>query len=110
MVHGAWWSGQLPLRKRSGQIFMAMVTQSPLYENYELDAIVTVLSDAAIFNSTSSGNFRSLDDSNEQSNGRTKFEEDLLQTSIADCICPASLSCGSHLATDKACENIMKNQ
>ncbi|KAK6158145.1 hypothetical protein DH2020_005459 [Rehmannia glutinosa] len=56
--NGESWSGQLPLKKSSGQNFMAMVTQSPLYEDGKLVGIVTVSSDAAVFNNTDSGNTR----------------------------------------------------
>ncbi|KAK6137530.1 hypothetical protein DH2020_028728 [Rehmannia glutinosa] len=56
--NGESWSGQLPLKKSSGQNFMAMVTKSPLYEDGELVGIVTVSSDAAVFNNTDSGNTR----------------------------------------------------
>ncbi|GER40511.1 protein kinase family protein [Striga asiatica] len=51
---GESWSGQLLLKKRSGQSFMAMVSKSPLYEEGKLTGIITVSSDAAIFNNTSS--------------------------------------------------------
>ncbi|GFZ07051.1 PAS domain-containing protein tyrosine kinase family protein [Actinidia rufa] len=44
---GQSWSGQLPFKKRSGEIFMAIVTKSPLYEEGELVGVVTVSSDAA---------------------------------------------------------------
>lgn len=65
---GESWSGQLPLRKRSGQSFIALVTKSPLYEDGELAGIVTVSSDAAVFNKTNSGNMRTRQDNpNEQS-------------------------------------------
>ncbi|XP_041994499.1 probable serine/threonine-protein kinase drkD isoform X1 [Salvia splendens] len=65
---GESWSGQLPLRKRSGQSFIALVTLSPLYEDGEIAGIVTVSSDAAVFNKTNSGNMRTRQDSaNEQS-------------------------------------------
>ncbi|XP_042051130.1 uncharacterized protein LOC121796346 [Salvia splendens] len=68
---GESWSGQLPLRKRSGQCFIALVTQSPLYEDGELTGIVTVSSDAAVFNKTNSGNMRARqDNANEQSKFR----------------------------------------
>ncbi|KAL2238184.1 serine/threonine-protein kinase EDR1 isoform X1 [Sesamum indicum] len=59
---GESWSGQLPLRKRSGQNFMAMVTKSPLYEDSELVGIVTVSSDAAVFNYSNWGNMRAHED------------------------------------------------
>ncbi|XP_021754142.1 probable tyrosine-protein kinase DDB_G0283397 [Chenopodium quinoa] len=45
------WSGQFPFKKRSGEVFMALVTESPLYEDGELVGVVTVSSDAAVFNS-----------------------------------------------------------
>ncbi|XP_047941918.1 serine/threonine-protein kinase EDR1-like isoform X3 [Salvia hispanica] len=65
---GESWSGQLPLRKRSGQSFIALVTLSPLYEDGEIAGIVTVSSDAAVFNKTNSGNMRTRQDkANEQS-------------------------------------------
>ncbi|KAK9143500.1 hypothetical protein Syun_012900 [Stephania yunnanensis] len=47
---GQSWSGQFPLKKRSGEIFTGLVTKSPLYENGELVSIVVVSSDAAYFN------------------------------------------------------------
>ncbi|XP_056173957.1 serine/threonine-protein kinase EDR1 isoform X2 [Syzygium oleosum] len=50
---GQSWSGQFPLKKRSGEIFMAMVTKSPLYEGGELAGVITVSSDAALFNGIS---------------------------------------------------------
>ncbi|KAL1559810.1 putative serine/threonine-protein kinase drkD isoform X1 [Salvia divinorum] len=65
---GESWSGQLPLRKRSGQSFIALVTLSPLYEDGDIAGIVTVSSDAAVFNTTNSGNMRTRqDNANEQS-------------------------------------------
>ncbi|XP_042055626.1 probable serine/threonine-protein kinase SIS8 [Salvia splendens] len=68
---GESWSGQLPLRKRSGQSFIALVTQSPLYEDGELTGIVTVSSDAAVFNKANSANMRARqDNANEQSKFR----------------------------------------
>ena len=48
---GQSWSGQFPFKKRSGELFMAMVTKSPLYEDGELVGVITVSSDAAVFNS-----------------------------------------------------------
>ncbi|XP_031124800.1 probable serine/threonine-protein kinase drkA isoform X2 [Ipomoea triloba] len=53
---GKTWSGQLPCKKRSGQRFMAMVTKNPLYEDEELVGVITVSSDAALFNSITLGN------------------------------------------------------
>ncbi|CAI9759409.1 unnamed protein product [Fraxinus pennsylvanica] len=50
--NGQCWSGQFPFKKRSGQRFMAMVTKSPLYEEGEVVGIITVSSDAAVFNNT----------------------------------------------------------
>ncbi|XP_030538214.1 serine/threonine-protein kinase STY8 isoform X2 [Rhodamnia argentea] len=50
---GQSWSGQFPLKKRSGDIFMATVTKSPLYEGGELAGVITVSSDAALFNGIS---------------------------------------------------------
>ncbi|KAJ6415245.1 hypothetical protein OIU84_004102 [Salix udensis] len=53
---GQSWSGRFPFKKRSGDLFMALVTKSPLYEDGELAGIVTVSSDAAIFNTENSEN------------------------------------------------------
>lgn len=52
LTRGQSWSGQFPLKKRSGETFMAMVTRSPLYENGILVGCITVSSDAALFNIT----------------------------------------------------------
>ncbi|XP_020262573.1 RAF proto-oncogene serine/threonine-protein kinase isoform X2 [Asparagus officinalis] len=48
LSRGQKWSGRFPFRKRSGHMFMAMVTKSPLYENNELIGIITVSLDSAI--------------------------------------------------------------
>lgn len=55
---GKSWSGQLTLKKRSGQIFTAMVTKSPLYEDDQLVGIINVSSDAHIFNNMNSEHLR----------------------------------------------------
>ncbi|XVF52831.1 hypothetical protein PTKIN_Ptkin05aG0050300 [Pterospermum kingtungense] len=47
---GQTWSGQFPFKRRSGEMFMALVTKSPLYEDGQLTGIVTVSSNAAVFN------------------------------------------------------------
>lgn len=44
---GQHWSGKFPFKKRSGQMFMSLVTKSPLYENNDLVGIITVSSDNA---------------------------------------------------------------
>ncbi|KAK6263048.1 hypothetical protein QUC31_008864 [Theobroma cacao] len=51
---GKSWSGQFPLKRRSGEMFMALVSKSPLYEDGQLTGIITVSSDAAIFNGINS--------------------------------------------------------
>ncbi|XP_072963419.1 uncharacterized protein [Typha angustifolia] len=45
---GLSWSGQFQFRKRTGEIFMAMVTHSPLHEDVGLIGVITVSSDAAM--------------------------------------------------------------
>lgn len=61
------WSGQFPYKKRSGEIFMAIMTKSPLYENGELAGFITVSSDAALFNSIGSDqNLRTCDEDRHQ--------------------------------------------
>ncbi|KAF3448501.1 hypothetical protein FNV43_RR09214 [Rhamnella rubrinervis] len=50
LIRGQSWSGQFPLKKRSGETFMALVTKSLLYENGILVGYITVSSDAALFN------------------------------------------------------------
>ena len=59
---GQSWSGQFPFKKRSGEIFMARVTKSPLYEDGELASFITVSSDAAAYNSIGSFNLRTHQD------------------------------------------------
>ncbi|XP_027361564.1 probable serine/threonine-protein kinase DDB_G0271682 [Abrus precatorius] len=58
LATGVPWSGQFPFKKRSGEVFMAMVTKTPLYEDGELVGVITVSSDAAILNSRNSENRR----------------------------------------------------
>lgn len=68
IINGESWSGQLPIRRRSGRSLIALVTESPLYEDGVLAGIVTVSSDAAVFNKTNSGFQRTRqDNANEQS-------------------------------------------
>ncbi|KAK8578806.1 hypothetical protein V6N12_069150 [Hibiscus sabdariffa] len=52
LISGQSWSGQFPFKRKSGEIFMALVTKSPLYEDGRLTGLVTVSSDAAIFNAS----------------------------------------------------------
>lgn len=59
---GLSWSGQFPLKKRSGEIFVAMVTKTPLYENNELVGIITVSNDAALFNRLQAENMKTFKD------------------------------------------------
>ncbi|KAL1201635.1 putative serine/threonine-protein kinase SIS8 [Cardamine amara subsp. amara] len=47
---GETWTGQFPFQKKTGELFMALVTKSPVYENGELVGVVTVSSDATLFN------------------------------------------------------------
>lgn len=58
LCQGTSWSGQFPFKKKSGEIFMALVTKSPLYEDGELVGIITVSSDGAVFNRTNPGHPR----------------------------------------------------
>ncbi|XP_022893952.1 serine/threonine-protein kinase CTR1-like [Olea europaea var. sylvestris] len=62
LQNGQCWSGQFPFKKKSGQRFMAMVTKSPLYEEGEVVGIISVSSDAAVFNNTNSENLRTNQD------------------------------------------------
>ncbi|KAK9277578.1 hypothetical protein L1049_007123 [Liquidambar formosana] len=59
---GQSWSGQFPFKKRSGEIFMAIVTKSPLYEDGKLVGAITVSSDAALFNNIYSEKLRTYQD------------------------------------------------
>ncbi|TYI91169.1 hypothetical protein E1A91_D03G173100v1 [Gossypium mustelinum] len=56
LISGQSWSGQFPFKRRSGEIFMALVSKSPLYEDGQLTGVVTVSSDAAIYNGLNSEN------------------------------------------------------
>lgn len=47
---GETWSGQFSFRKRSGELFMAMVTANPLYEDGVCIGVITVSSDASMPN------------------------------------------------------------
>ncbi|XP_059072692.1 uncharacterized protein LOC131066764 isoform X8 [Cryptomeria japonica] len=46
---GLSWAGLFPLKKKSGGIFTAMVTDTPLYENGVVVGVITVSSDAFVF-------------------------------------------------------------
>ena len=62
LTNGQSWSGQFPLKKRSGEIFMAIVTKSPLYEDGDFVGVITVSSDAALFINITSQNLRTCGD------------------------------------------------
>ena len=49
LSYGQSWSGQFPFKRRSGEMFMALVSKSPFYEDGQLTGVITVSSDAAIF-------------------------------------------------------------
>ncbi|XWS61823.1 hypothetical protein CRYUN_Cryun07bG0158300 [Craigia yunnanensis] len=59
---GQSWSGQFPFKRRSGEMFMALVSKSPLYEDGQLTGVITVSSDAAIFNGINSENLGTYQD------------------------------------------------
>jgi hypothetical protein len=59
---GQSWSGRFPFKKRSGEIFVAIVTKTPLYEDGELAGFITVSSDATLYNSKGSENLRTCQD------------------------------------------------
>lgn len=44
------WSGQLALKKKSGEMLTAMVTKTPLYEDGSFVGVIAVSSDAAVLN------------------------------------------------------------
>lgn len=50
VCRGETWTGQFPFQKKTGEVFMALVTKSPVYEDGELVGVVTVSSDATLFN------------------------------------------------------------
>ncbi|PON46231.1 Mitogen-activated protein kinase kinase kinase [Trema orientale] len=56
------WSGRFPFRTRGGKTFMAIVTKSLLHENGELAGVITVASDAALFDGIEAENSRSHED------------------------------------------------
>ncbi|OIT26749.1 PREDICTED: serine/threonine-protein kinase B-raf-like [Nicotiana attenuata] len=66
---GESWSGLFPFKKRSGQIFMAMVTKSPLYEDGEFFGVITVSNDVASFINVNSRN-ASIHEDNSQPGAR----------------------------------------
>eukprot|EP01018_Ginkgo_biloba_P004267 Gb_23973 [translate_table: standard] len=45
---GESWAGQFLLKKKSGEMFTAMVTETPLYENGEIVGVITVSSDSVV--------------------------------------------------------------
>ncbi|KAL8170638.1 hypothetical protein V2J09_022442 [Rumex salicifolius] len=63
---GQSWSGQCPFKRRYGEMFMAIVTQSPLYEDGDLVGVITVSSDAAMFNDAYTNSRTSEDHGSEE--------------------------------------------
>nr|XP_019070734.1 probable serine/threonine-protein kinase DDB_G0278509 isoform X2 [Solanum lycopersicum] len=67
---GQSWTDQFPFKKRSGEIFMAIVSKSLMYEDGELFGVVTVSSDAAFLNKINSEKSRTSQSSNGQAGRR----------------------------------------
>ncbi|KAG5593126.1 hypothetical protein H5410_043640 [Solanum commersonii] len=63
---GQSWTDQFPFKKRTGEIFMAIVSKSLMYEDGELFGVVTVSSDAAFLNKINSEKSRTSQSSNGQ--------------------------------------------
>ncbi|XP_049362089.1 uncharacterized protein LOC125826790 [Solanum verrucosum] len=63
---GQSWTDQFPFKKRTGEIFMAIVSKSLMYEDGELFGVVTVSSDAAFLNKINSEKSRTSKSSNGQ--------------------------------------------
>ncbi|KAH0456057.1 hypothetical protein IEQ34_013964 [Dendrobium chrysotoxum] len=59
---GETWSGQFSFRKRSGELFIAIVTANPLYENGVCIGVIVVSSDASMLNNAKSDRPRSQSD------------------------------------------------
>lgn len=49
LSHGEPWSGQFPLKKRTGEVFLAMMTDTPLYDGDQFVGIIGVSTDARPF-------------------------------------------------------------
>ncbi|XP_010538797.1 PREDICTED: RGS domain-containing serine/threonine-protein kinase A isoform X2 [Tarenaya hassleriana] len=64
---GQTWCGQFPFQRRSGEQFMTLVAKGPMYEDGELVGIVTLSSDAALFN-----RMHPPDERKSQHNGRER--------------------------------------
>ncbi|CAI9093956.1 OLC1v1029580C1 [Oldenlandia corymbosa var. corymbosa] len=69
------WSGQFPYKKRSGEIFIALVTKTPLYEHGERVGIITVSSSAAVFNDIGPENARLGQDPTERKSRGMNFRK-----------------------------------
>lgn len=61
LLFGQSWTGQFPFKRRSGEIFMALVTKSPMYTDGKLSGIVTCSSDAETFNAGNQRAYRNRD-------------------------------------------------
>ncbi|KAK7406169.1 hypothetical protein VNO78_07789 [Psophocarpus tetragonolobus] len=101
LVTGVPWSGQFPFKKRSGEVFMAMVTKTPLYEDGELVGVITVSSDAAILNSRNSENKKIFQSGNNGQAGEQRLNFKRIQWPPRPMIAPMPqiASCVSNLAS-----------
>ncbi|XP_020218061.1 serine/threonine-protein kinase STY46 isoform X2 [Cajanus cajan] len=101
LVTGVPWSGQFPFKKRSGEVFMAMVTKTPLYEDGELVGVITVSSDSAILNSRNSENQRTYQSGNNGLPGVQRLNFKRIQWPPRPTIAPMPqiASCVSNLAS-----------
>ncbi|KAF9616909.1 hypothetical protein IFM89_032871 [Coptis chinensis] len=79
LISGLSWSGHFPFKKRSGEIFTALVTKSPLYEDGELVGVITVSSDAAVFNIINSEILRAYQDQGHGQRREKKFNMKKIQ-------------------------------
>ncbi|XP_020218062.1 serine/threonine-protein kinase STY46 isoform X3 [Cajanus cajan] len=103
LVTGVPWSGQFPFKKRSGEVFMAMVTKTPLYEDGELVGVITVSSDSAILNSRNSENQRTYQSGNNGLPGVQRLNFKRIQWPPRPTIAPMPqiASCVSNLQASK---------
>ncbi|CAN1253663.1 Serine/threonine-protein kinase EDR1 [Linum perenne] len=75
LSYGRSWSGQFPLKKKTGEVFMALVTMTSMYEGNQLVGIVTVSSDAAVYNKTKLGNMNRVSDKEGPNGSKIQWQQ-----------------------------------
>ena len=84
---GETWSGQFPMKKRSGKVFTALVTKSLLFEDGELAGVIVVACDGEVVNGhRDERGDRAFELKNIKRNPRPPIAPDVIAASVSNLV------------------------